>query len=101
MVELNSPLMRCAEGRFHVPPLLIPVIFDETLSPTDDAEGIFGFVDPTAISYPGTLVSGDRVRLRRAPCECGLSGHTIEGEVRRAKGVEVRGCGGILATVRA
>jgi hypothetical protein len=37
----------------------------------------------------------------RAPCPCGLVGPAVVGEVRRAAGREVRGCGGILATVRA
>jgi hypothetical protein len=37
----------------------------------------------------------------REHCPCGLVGPAIVGEVRRAAGHEARGCGGILATVRA
>jgi Acyl-protein synthetase, LuxE len=104
MVELNTPLMRCREDRYHVPPILEPWIFDETLSPLptqSDVTGTFGFMDPTATSFPAFLVTGDEVRLVRAPCPCGLVGPAVVGEVRRAPGREVRGCGGILATVRA
>jgi Acyl-protein synthetase, LuxE len=104
MVELNTPLMRCRDGRYHVPPILEPWLFDEALVPLppgDDVTGTFGFMDPTATSYPAFLVTGDEVRLVRAPCPCGLVGPAIVGEVRRAAGREVRGCGGILATVRA
>jgi Acyl-protein synthetase, LuxE len=104
MVELNSPLMCCEAGRFHVPPLLEPLVYDEALvpqAPGPDVTGVFGFLDPTATSYPGFVVTGDAVRLVREPCPCGLVGPAIVGEVRRAPGREVRGCGGVLATVRA
>lgn len=104
MVELNTPLMRCPEDRYHVPPILEPWVFDEALlpqPPEEDVTGTFGFMDPTATSYPAFLATADRVRLVRAPCPCGLVGPAIVGEVRRTSGTEIRGCGGILATVRA
>jgi hypothetical protein len=104
MVELNTPLMRCAEDRYHVPPILEPWVFDDALlprPPDEDDTGTFGFMDPTATSYPAFLATGDQVRLVRAPCPCGLVGPAVVGEVRRTSGHEVRGCGGILATVRA
>jgi hypothetical protein len=84
--------------------LLEPILFDETLTPLPadhEGAGTFGFMDPTAQSYPGFLITGDRVHLTRDLCPCGLTGPTLAGEVRRAPGREVRGCGGILATVRA
>jgi hypothetical protein len=104
MVELNSPLMRCRAGRYHVPPLLEPCLFDEALRPLPpgaDMVGTFGFMDPTATTYPSFVVTGDEVRLVRAECPCGVVGPSLVGEVRRALGHEARGCGGILATVRA
>jgi hypothetical protein len=104
MVELNSPLMCCEAGRFHVPPLLEPVVYDEALVPQQagpEVTGIFGFLDATATSYPGFVVTGDEVQLVRERCPCGLVGPAISGEVRRAPGRELRGCGGVLATVRA
>jgi Acyl-protein synthetase, LuxE len=104
MVELNTPLMRCGDGRYHVPPILEPWLFDEALlplAPGEDVTGTFGFMDPTVTSYPAFVVTGDEVRLVRARCPCGLVGPAIVGEVRRAAGLEVRGCGGVLASVRA
>jgi hypothetical protein len=104
MVELNTPLMRCPQGRYHVPPILEPWLFDEALLPLEpgrDVIGTFGFMDPTATSYPAFLVTGDEVRLVGDACPCGLTGPAIVGEVSRAAGHEARGCGGILATVRA
>jgi len=96
--------MRCPEDRYHVPPILEPWVFDDALVPRlpeEDVTGTFGFMDPTATSYPAFLVTGDEIRLVRAPCPCGLVGPAVVGEVRRTSGREVRGCGGILATVRA
>ena len=104
MVELNTPLMRCAAGRYHVPPILEPCLFDETLrpiAPGADVTGTFGFMDPTATSYPAFMVTGDETRLVRTPCPCGLVGPALVGEVRRAAGRETRGCGGMLAAARA
>jgi hypothetical protein len=104
MVELNTPLMRCSQDRYHVPPILEPWVFDDALlprPPEEDVTGTFGFMDPTATSYPAFLATSDRVRLVRTPCPCGLVGPAVVGEVRRASGQEIRGCGGILATVRA
>ena len=104
MVELNTPLMRCPQDRYHVPPILEPWVFDDALLPRlpeEDVTGTFGFMDPTATSYPAFLATSDQVRLVRAPCPCGLVGPAVVGEVRRTSGAEVRGCGGILATVRA
>jgi len=104
MVELNTPLMRCGDGRYHVPPILEPWLFDETLLPLPtgaDVTGTFGFMDPTATSFPSFVVTGDEVRLVRGRCPCGLAGRALLGEVRRSPGRDVRGCGGILATVRA
>ena len=104
MVELNTPLMRCGDGRYHVPPILEPWLFDDTLLPLPpgaDVTGTFGFMDPTATSFPAFVVTGDEVRLVRERCPCGLVGPALLGEVRRSPGNDVRGCGGILATVRA
>ena len=100
---MNMVMTRCPEGRFHIPPLNEPVIFDEALLPLegDDLNGALGFADPFAVSYPGFLITGDNVRLIDDKCACGLSGSAIVGEVARAAGREVKGCGGIMATVRA
>ena len=103
MTEITTAMTCCEHGRFHIPPLLEPMVFDEGLMPLPggNREGIFGFLDPFALSYPGFLITGDFIDLRHGECRCGKKGHAINGEIRRAPGKEVKGCGGIMASVRA
>ena len=102
MTEMNALMPRCDQGRFHVPPMLEPAVFDEALLPLEgsDQTGAFGFLDPFAVSYPGFIISGDNVRLVYEPCPCGLAGPAIL-DIARAPGREVKGCGGIMASVQA
>lgn len=102
MTEINGLCPKCAAGRFHVPPFLEAVVYGEDLTPLHgtDVRGTLGILDPFATSYPGFVLTGDNVRLLRSPCECGLPGPTIL-RVERSPGKEVKGCGGIMATVNA
>jgi hypothetical protein len=103
MTEINAFMLRCDHGRFHLPPLIEPVIFDEELLPmavSADQRGVFGFLDPLASAYPGFLVSGDEVRLVTGDCPCGLSGPAVT-EIGRARAREMKGCGGIMASLAA
>jgi hypothetical protein len=102
MTEINGVLVGCEHNRFHLPPLIEPVILDPDLNPLDghDLKGAFGFLDPLALSYPGFIISGDNVRLLDDPCPCGLSGPALL-EPTRAPGREIKGCGGIMASVQA
>ena len=103
MTEMNMTLVRCLEGRYHLPPLIEPVIYDDALMPMqgDLLTGFFGYLDPFATSYPGFLISGDLLTLVVGDCPCGLSGPAIVGEVTRAPGLEVKGCGGIMSEMSA
>lgn len=98
--ECNAVLLSCAEGAYHVPPLVEPVVLDDVLEPVDgdDAVGILGLLDPFAVSYPGLLVTGDLAHLTRRPCPCGLSGWSIIGPIERAATEEAKGCAGVLAS---
>ena len=102
MTEIGAIMMKCEHGRFHVPPHLETIILDDALDPVDgeDVTGILGVMDPFAVSYPGFLITGDNVHRTRSLCPCGLEGETIL-SVSRAQGAEVKGCGGIIATVDA
>jgi len=102
MTETNVLMMRCEHGRFHIPPVIEPVVFDEELNPFDgnDIKGAFGFLDPLAVSYPGFIISGDYVRMIDGECNCGLSGPAIT-EIGRMPGSEVKGCGGIMGSIQA
>jgi long-chain-fatty-acid---luciferin-component ligase len=101
MSECNALCNRCQHDRFHIPPVLKPIIYDDALLPIEPpGRGRFGFSDPFASCYPGFVVSGDEVELTREPCACGRQGWSIVGEIRRAAGQEVKGCGGVMASVR-
>ena len=102
MTEINMLTLRCKHGRFHIPPVIEPVILDEGLEPLEgsDVKGAFGFLDPLAVSYPGFIISGDRVRMVDGECGCGLTGPAIT-EVGRMTGSEVKGCGGIMGSISA
>jgi hypothetical protein len=102
MTEINVLMLRCDAGRFHIPPLIEPVVLDEALTPLEgpELEGTFGFLDPLAVSYPGFIITGDRVRLLEGECPCGLSGPALT-EIGRARSREVKGCGGIMGSITA
>lgn len=102
MTEINALMMRCQAGRFHIPPLIEPVIFDEELHPLEgkDLKGTFGFLDPLAYSCPGFIISGDLVHFVDGQCECGLYGPAVT-EIKRAQSREIKGCGGIMASIKA
>lgn len=100
MSEVNAFMLRCEHGRFHLPPLLEPVVFDEALAVLegDDVRGTFGFLDPLARAYPGFIISGDEVRLLTGRCPCGLEGAAVT-DIGRAKRKELKGCGGVMGAV--
>jgi hypothetical protein len=102
MTEINGLMQKCLHGRFHVPPFLEAIVYDEALDVLhgDDVRGTLGILDPFATSYPGFVLTGDNVQLFRTACPCGLPGPTIS-KVERSPGKEVKGCGGIMATVNA
>jgi hypothetical protein len=103
MIEMNTMMTCCSEARFHIPPLIEPIVLDEDLLPKPGAghRGIFGFLDPFALSYPGFLISGDEINLWHGECSCGRKGYAIDGEIQRVAGKEVKGCGGVMASVKA
>jgi hypothetical protein len=102
MTEISMLMLRCDAGRFHIPPMIEPAIFDEELNPLEgkNLKGIFGFLDPLAVSYPGFLISGDYVHVIDGECDCGFSGTAIT-DIGRAKSKEIKGCGGIMSSIKA
>jgi hypothetical protein len=95
MVEGNWHAIQCPEGRYlHLPPSIVfPMVLDETMNPVGFGEtGRFAFIDPLANSYPGTIITGDIVKLYENCPVCNRTGPVLEPEVRRATGEEVRGC---------
>lgn len=102
MTEIQGVMMKCSEGKYHIPPFFDYVLFDEELKPKNvDAEsGTLGIIDPFAKSYPGFIITGDDVVVQRSNCRCGIKGPAIA-HIERTPGKEVKGCGGIMAAVNA
>jgi long-chain-fatty-acid---luciferin-component ligase len=107
MTEINGMISECARGVLHVPPWMHlsvrnPANLDEEIVP--GAEGMPGFLDPCAHSYPGFVIADDIVRVAVAEgdrCACGRVGPCLDRSVRRAEGAEARGCGRHIEELRA
>jgi hypothetical protein len=99
--ELTATLRTCAHGGYHVPPLVEAVVLDEALTGRlgEGGHGALAFLDPFAVSYPGFVITGDEATLVSDGCLCGLHGPFLSGEIRRAQGLEIRGCGGVLESM--
>jgi len=95
MVEGNGFMVHCSEGHYlHTPYTFYkPLVLNDDLTPADYGEvGRFAFLDALAGSYPGFIITGDRVRMLEHCPVCGRPGPVLEPEVYRAKGQEMRGC---------
>jgi long-chain-fatty-acid---luciferin-component ligase len=98
MVECNALNVSC-EGHYkHIPhSILYPMILNEESEQIGFGEsGRFAFLDPLANSYPGFIMTGDRVRLLEKCPVCNRPGPVIE-DISRMGGVQDRGCGAALA----
>jgi long-chain-fatty-acid---luciferin-component ligase len=93
MVELNTVLLECERRRKHVPPWLVVFVRDAATLQIlpDGSTGVLSYLDATASSYPGFILSDDFGSLRATPCLCGRTGPTLE-IGRRVKRIEARGC---------
>jgi len=95
MVESNGFMVNCPEGHYlHIPSTYLhPMVIDENGEEVAEGEeGRFAFLDSLALSYPGFIVTGDKVRLLNECPACGREGPVLEPEVTRVKGEEIRGC---------
>ena len=98
MSECSSVFLSC-EGHYkHVPPTIIPLVLDEELNPIGYNEyGRFAFIDPIPKSYPGFIVTGDKIKLLERCPVCKREGPVIDIEVTRMPGSEGRGCAAVMA----
>jgi hypothetical protein len=104
MVEGNGFMVHCPEGHYlHTPYTYYkPFVLDDDLMPAKDGEwGRFAFLDALAGSYPGFILTGDKVRMLEHCPVCARPGPVLEPEVYRATGEEVRGCAEELRRVLA
>ena len=98
MSECSSIFLSC-EGHYkHVPPTVIPLVLDEELHSIGYNQfGRFAFIDPIPESYPGFIITGDRVKLLEKCPVCSREGPVLDVEVSRLPGVEGRGCAAVMA----
>jgi len=97
MSEMNALGMDC-EGRYkHLHPWLYPMVLDEDNQPMGyGEEGRFAFLDPVSNSYPGFIITGDRVRLYERCPACGRPGVVMDSDISRMAGAEAKGCGNLM-----
>jgi phenylacetate-coenzyme A ligase PaaK-like adenylate-forming protein len=98
MSECSSVFLSC-EGHYkHIPPLIVPLVLDEDLNQLDyDEIGRFAFIDPLPDSYPGFIITGDRVKILERCPKCQREGPVLDIEVTRMPGSEGRGCAAVMA----
>ena len=99
--EMNGLALECEERYKHFPPWIYPLIIDENNEIKESGEGRFAFIDPASNSYPGFIITGDRLKLLDSCPECGRNGFVIEGEITRMKGEESKGCGNLMREIMA
>jgi hypothetical protein len=95
MVEGNGWMVQCQEGHYlHIPYAYYhPLVLDDEFKPLGYGEwGRFAFLDGSTFSYPGFIISGDKVRMLEHCPVCDRPGPVLEPEVTRASGKEMRGC---------
>jgi phenylacetate-coenzyme A ligase PaaK-like adenylate-forming protein len=98
MSECSSVFLSCDKHYKHIPPVIIPFVLDEELNPIGYGEfGRFAFIDPLPISYPGFIITGDKVKLLEHCPGCNKEGPVLDIEVTRLPGVEGRGCAAVMA----
>ncbi|MCJ7698397.1 MAG: hypothetical protein MUO73_08735 [Thermoplasmata archaeon] len=95
MVEGNGWMVHCPEGHYLHSPYSYykPLVLDSEYKPVGYGEwGRFAFLDAAALSYPGFIMSGDKVRMLEHCPVCDRPGPVLEPEIQRASGEEIRGC---------
>jgi phenylacetate-coenzyme A ligase PaaK-like adenylate-forming protein len=98
MSECSSVFLSCQGHYKHVPPTILPLILDDTLTPLGYGKtGRFAFLDPLPRTYPGYIITGDQVTLLEHCPICGREGPVLDTEVTRLPGTEGRGCAAVMA----
>jgi long-chain-fatty-acid---luciferin-component ligase len=94
MVELNTVLLECEHKNLHIPPWLSVIARDpaDLSVKAEGNPGVLGYLDPTANSYPGFILSDDiGVVFKAVDCKCGRCSDVLK-IIRRLNTMEARGC---------
>jgi len=97
MSEMNGGAVSC-EGRYkHLLPWIHPMVLDDNQGHLGyDEWGRFAFLDPVANSYPGYIITGDRVKLLEKCPICDKPGPVLESDITRMAGAEAKGCANLM-----
>jgi len=83
------------EGHYkHIPHSIIyPFLLDDELKPAKEGDfGRLAFLDPIPDSYPGFILTGDRVKILKSCPACDRPTPVFDHDISRIGGVEDRGC---------
>jgi hypothetical protein len=88
MREINATFPLCQAGRYHISPWVIVLPLDaagEQLldAGTAEIEARAAFFDTSIEGRWGGVISGDRVSVSFAPCQCGRQGPTVGRDITR------------------
>lgn len=97
MSEMNGAAFSCEKRYKHLTDWIYPQVLDDDLEPVGFGEwGRFAFLDPAGYSYPGFIMSGDKVRMLEKCPECDKTGIVLDKDISRIGGAEARGCGNLM-----
>jgi phenylacetate-coenzyme A ligase PaaK-like adenylate-forming protein len=97
MSEMNGLALSCEGGYKHLSPWIYPMVLDDNQGIMGyNTWGRFAFLDPVAFSYPGYIITGDRVRLLEKCPECGKPGPVLDADITRMQGAEGKGCANLM-----
>ena len=96
MNELNGHGVECEGGYKHLPYFIHPMVLDEEMNFLPCGEwGRLAFIDPLANSYPGFIMTEDRVKILENCPECDRKGKVLDPEISKVR-KEIKGCAAIL-----
>ena len=97
MSEMNGLGISCEGGYKHLHPWIHPMVLDDNQGHLGyDEWGRFAFLDPVANSYPGYIITGDRVKLLERCPICDKTGPVLESDISRMAGAEAKGCANLM-----
>jgi hypothetical protein len=102
--EINSHMVGCRSGRYHVPPWVIPIVLEkngEKLAATDGStvDGRMAFFDFAVRGRWGGVITGDKVKFHTGRCDCGRHSSSVSRADRYADiadGEEKLTCAGTM-----
>ena len=97
MSEMNGLGISCEGGYKHLHPWIHPMVLDDNEGTLGFGRwGRFAFLDPVANSYPGYIITGDRVKLLKRCPVCDKPGYVLESDITRMAGAEGKGCANLM-----